>query len=397
MPYTLGVLRRTFLHQAITWGGVTFLGGTRAAAQTLAAQSCTDAPLGDFVNEVPLQGDRARATPFGVVVGGGGLDARQFTDLSRLRPDRLVTPTAEMFLRTSAPPSVRERLAKWPFSIDALEKKTRPMGAHLIECSGNADPDNFGLMSVAEWSGVPLLEVAEVSGDRGGRLATEARRRGETSSGIFVGGFDHPTPSRSSAAGASWVFSLADVEKTGAFLATHLNGAPLPLDHGSPARLVVPGWYGCSWIKWVDDIHYVGADEPVTSQMIEFSLRTHQPTIPRRALEYEPPVIDLAATPIRVEKRRVDGRLEYRIVGIVWGGDRAVDRLMIRFRAGDTPNPLRVCPAPHTPRTWSLWEYRWRPPAPGVYTIALTAADSSIRTRRLDISYYVRRVVIDEV
>ena len=33
------------------------------------------------------------------------------------------------------------------------------MGAHFIECSGNTDPDNFGLMSVAEWDGVPLREA----------------------------------------------------------------------------------------------------------------------------------------------------------------------------------------------------------------------------------------------
>ena len=33
------------------------------------------------------------------------------------------------------------------------------MGAHLIECSGNTDPDNFGLMSVCEWEGLPLTEI----------------------------------------------------------------------------------------------------------------------------------------------------------------------------------------------------------------------------------------------
>jgi DMSO/TMAO reductase YedYZ molybdopterin-dependent catalytic subunit len=389
MPYTLGVLRRTFLQHALTWGGVTFLGRTRTLAETLAAQSCVEAPLGDLVGLVPLHGDAARDTPFGNIVGGSGLDARKFTDLSKLRSNNLITPTADVFLRTTAPAAVADRLSHWPVSIEALQRDARPMGAHLIECSGNADPDNFGLMSVAEWHGVPLLEFAE--------KATEARGRGEDFAGLFVGGVDYAATSRTSAAGASWVFSLADIKKTGAFLATRLNGEPLPLDHGAPVRLVVPGWYGCSWIKWVNDIHFVRTDEPVTSQMIEFSLRTHQRTIPKRAFDYEPPVIDLAATPIRVEKRRLDGRLEYRIIGIVWGGERPVDRLTIRFRAGDQPTPFTLCPAPQTHRTWSLWEYRWRPPAPGLYSIALTAANPAIRTRRLDVSYYVRRVVVDEV
>jgi hypothetical protein len=131
--------------------------------------------------------------------------------------------------------------------------------------------------------------------------------------------------------------------------------------------------------------------------MMEFAARTHQRQVPRLAKDYEPPAIDLAATPIRVEKRRVDGRIEYRVVGIVWGGDRPVERLAIRFNPGEQPTPFAVCPPPATHRTWSLWEYRWRPTAPGVYNIALRAADSAIRTRRLDISFYVRRVTIDDV
>jgi hypothetical protein len=70
---------------------------------------------------------------------------------------------------------------------------------------------------------------------------------------------------------------------------------------------------------------------------------------------------------------------------------------MIRFRAGDTPRAFTLCPPPRTHRTWSLWDYRWRPETPGLYSIALTAADPSVRTRRLDVSFYVRRVYIDEV
>jgi hypothetical protein len=70
---------------------------------------------------------------------------------------------------------------------------------------------------------------------------------------------------------------------------------------------------------------------------------------------------------------------------------------MIRFKAGDAPQPFLVCPVPQTHRTWSLWEYRWRPTSPGVYDIVLKPADPEIRARRLDLSYYVRRVVIDDV
>jgi DMSO/TMAO reductase YedYZ molybdopterin-dependent catalytic subunit len=340
------VQRRGFIQKALTLGGVGFLGSTRELLDALLTQSCEAAPLGDLVGIVTLHGDTARPTPFGAIVGGAGLDARRFTDLSKLQPDRLNTPNAEMFLRTAAPPALAA-MATWPLPIADLQRNARPMGAHLIECSGNTDPDNFGLMSVAEWDGVSLLDELGRRGPGAGDAA-----------GVLVNGLDFPETSRTSAAGASWVFSFDALKKTGAFLATRMNGEPLPLDHGAPVRLVVPGWYGCSWIKWVQEIRKISADEPVTPQMIEFSLRTHQRTIPKRALDYEAPAIDLAAMPIRVEKRRIDGRLEYRIIGIVWGGERPVERLMIRFRAGESPVPFTLCPRPQTHRTWSLWEYR---------------------------------------
>ena len=377
--------RRSVIRAALVWGGVAFLGGTRALAEQLADRSCEPGPVGELLTVLPVHGATARRTPFGEVVGGSGLDARRFTDLAKLQADRLITPTSEMFLRTAAPAALRSTPPSWPLPIDQLRREARPMGAHLIECSGNTDPDNFGLLSVAEWDGVPLSRFLE----------TLPRRPDATA--VLVTGFDEPQSSRTSDAGASWVLPLDKVESLGAFLAVGMNGGPLTPDHGAPVRLVIPGWYGCSWIKWVNNIRLVGPAEPVTSQMIEFSLRTHQSGVPKLAREYAPPEIDLAATPIRVEKRRVNGRLEYRVVGIVWGGDKPVDRLMIRFRAGDQPIPFSICPMPRTHRTWSMWDYRWRPTEPGVYNIALKAADPTIRTRRLDVSFYVRRVVIDEV
>jgi DMSO/TMAO reductase YedYZ molybdopterin-dependent catalytic subunit len=390
--------RRTILRGGLTWGAVTVAGGVEPFIERLCAQPlCDPAPLGELLGLVPLHGDQPQQTPLGRLVGGSGLDARLFTDISALQPEKLVTPTAEMFVRTAVPKSLRETPASWVIAVngfasaptldmDRLRRDAKPMGAHLIECSGNSDPNNFGLMSVIDWAGVPVSHLVKEFGVKSG------------ASSLLVSGVDDmEQTSRSSLAGASWIFPIDQLEKLGTFLAVSMNGTPLTPDHGAPVRLAVPGWYGCAWIKWVNELRLVGANEKPTSQMIEFSMRTHQPRREALAREYEPPVIDLAATPIRVEKRRVDGRLEYRIVGIVWGGDRPADRLAIRFTAGETPRPFALCPVPATHRTWSLWDYRWRPTSPGIYSIALRATDPAIRTRRLDLSYYVRRVIIDEI
>ena len=190
-----------------------------------------------------------------------------------------------------------------------LGAAAKPMGAHLFECAGNNNPANFGLMSVAEWDGVPLTTIVS-------RL-----KPAHAASALLVAGLDHAERSSAdSIPGASWILPLASLPRLGAFLAVRMNREALPADHGKPVRLVVPGWYGCAWIKWVNELRLVSDREPATSQMKEFAGRTHQSARHDLAADYTAPDIQTAATPIRVEKRRVPGGLEYRIVGIVWGG-----------------------------------------------------------------------------
>jgi hypothetical protein len=147
----------------------------------------------------------------------------------------------------------------------------------------------------------------------------------------------------------------------------------------------------------VNEIRVAGADEPATSQMKEFAARTHQTARHDLARDYAPANIQTAATPIRVEKRRTQEGMEYRIVGIVWGGEKPVDRLAIRFNAKDRWIPFSICPAPTSSKTWALWEFRWKPSAPGIYDISLSVPERSVQQRRLDAGYYMRQVKIDEI
>ena len=208
---------------------------------------------------------------------------------------------------------------------------------------------------------------------------------------------DDRSPSRTSTAGASWIFAREDLERANAFLATRMNGAVPPRHHGAPVRLVVPGWYACACIKWVTRLDVVARDIGPTSQMLEFAARTHQPRDAVLAREFVPAVIDIAAVPIRVEQWDTGGRRLYRIVGIVWGGTTFANALQIRFRTADEWIDVDDCPPRPTAATWGLWSHTWSPPEAGRYHIVLRVKDPAVSTRRLDLRFYVRSVDITDL
>jgi DMSO/TMAO reductase YedYZ molybdopterin-dependent catalytic subunit len=214
---------------------------------------------------------------------------------------------------------------------------------------------------------------------------------------VLISGFDkHSVPSDHSTAGASWIFTRDELDSAGAFLATEMNGQAIGEDHGFPIRLVVPGWYGCACIKWVDEIALVDSAAAATSQMCEFAQRTHQSGTPELARDFQPATIDLAAMAVRVEQWLFDGRMEYRVAGILWGGNRLTKALTIRFNPD--PEYVPVERYDHqTNATWTWWSHTWRPKAPGQYRIELRVGDSGVRTRRLDAGYYTRRIILTQV
>lgn len=382
--------RRQFLQSSLSAAIARLAGGSTAR------QSADPFAGGRMIGTRPLFGIGAADHPLETMIGSG-LDARLLTDLSTLSPGNLLIPNDRFYVRTSYPdlldPSRRATLVlaglvRWPvrISLEQLARDAVPVGTHVLECAGNNNPRHFGLMSAADWSGIPIARVL----DRVQPRTRDARVR--------VSGFDgHSRPSRTSTPGASWIFTPGELERSGAFLATGMNGVALSKDHGFPLRLVVPRWYGCACIKWVNAIDFVADEAPPTSQMKEFAARTFQKGQPELARDYAPAVMDHAATPVRVEKWVVDGRVLHRVVGILWGGAEPTDALAIRFKADQPYVRVSACSKPASTTMWSLWWHAWRPPSPGRYDIVLKIDDPKTRSARLDVYYYARAVEIDEI
>ena len=339
----------------------------------------------DFVGE-------SRA-PLDTLVGTE-LDGRLFSDLGTLNPENPVPPTDRFYIRTRASELLPEDKS-WQIRIGGLveaeskvplndlRKMAKPQGLHLMECAGNTRATHFGLLSVADWKGAPLTEI----------LADIKRKPRATR--IMVSGFDrYRSTSANSVPGADWIFMAEELSK--AFLATEMNGQPLTKDHGAPVRLLVPGWYGCTCIKWVSEITFVDDTVQATSQMQEFAARTHQFGIPKWSRDYRPALIDQAAMPTRIEKWLVRGKLKYRVLGILWGGSRPINSLEIRFNPEEDYVPVDFF-SHATNDPWTFWIHSWTPKSTGTYMIRLRVPDPAVPAERLNVGFYLRTVQINEI
>ncbi len=388
------VSRRELLRGSVLAGGALLLGFEKMAwARSI--QKATDDPFakGRLLGTIAFTGEAK--VPMDTALGSE-LDGRMYTDLSALSPENRVTPTEKFYIRTRAS-ELLDTLKAWrvsvgglaarPFElgIEELRKMAKPRGMHLMECAGNTRSVHFGMMSVADWGGAPLSELVE-----------SAKPKPATTR-VLISGFDtYATKSASSVPGASWIFTLEELRTSQAFLATEMNGSALTKDHGAPVRLVIPGWYGCACIKWVNEIAFTAETVAATSQMQEYAARTMQTGVPQFAREYKPATVDAAAMPIRVEKWVVEEKIKYRVVGIVWGGSGAVKNLEIRFNPEEDYVPVENLEQT-AQNPWSFWTHAWTPQQAGTYMIRLRVKDPGAIARRLDLGYYMRKVEITEI
>jgi DMSO/TMAO reductase YedYZ molybdopterin-dependent catalytic subunit len=147
-----------------------------------------------------------------------------------------------------------------------------------------------------------------------------------------------------------------------ALLAVGMNGQPLPIEHGYPVRVVVPGLYGyVSACKWVVDIEATRFQD-------------------RRAFwvdqgwDAEPP-IQLAS---RIDRPRsgssVTAGTTVPIAGVAWDQHVGVSRVEVQI--GDGPwQRARLASVPSTD-TWRQWVLPWRPAKPGSYVLRVRAVDA---------------------
>lgn len=233
------------------------------------------------------------------------------------------------------------------YTFDDLKEFEVVERAVTLTCVSN--PVGGTLISNALWTGYRVRELLMRSG---------IHRDADMVLSTSIDGFTVGTP----------VEALTDDRDS--LLAIGMNGVPLPVEHGYPARLVVPGLYGfVSATKWVVDLELTRFD---------------------RAEAYWTKLGWSARAPIKTESRIDFPRSGKRIPagtvtvgGVAWAQLRGIKAVEVRIDDGPW-QPARLGAA-YSNDTWRLWAFDWQA-TPGSHTITARATDNSGAVQTADVA-----------
>lgn len=253
--------------------------------------------------------------------------------------------------------------------LDAVPQHTVRV---TLECAGNgralldprpvSQPWLTGAVGTADWTGVRLSDLLGLAGVAAGTVAVVFR------------GADHGTE-RGVEQDYARSLPLAEAMLPDVLVATRMNGAPLPVQHGFPARLVVPGWYGMAHVKWLTGIDLVD-HEVETFQDRAYRLRQDADDegvpvrrILPRALVMPPGFPDF------MTRDRVLAPGPVVLTGRAWSGHGPVARVEVTTDDGTTWHDADLGPSagPHAWRPFSLaWDA-----GPGSHVVRARATDDT--------------------
>ena len=268
-------------------------------------------------------------------------------------------------------------LVERPLSLSLRDLHNMPSRTLIVtlECAGNGrtlfhppiegEKWDLGAVSTAEWTGVPLAEVLDRAGVRTG--AREVVFRG-ADGGALAG---HSGPIRFERS-----LRLDDARDADLLLAYAMNGEPLPIRHGYPLRLVVPGWYAVASVKWLTEIELI--DRPFTGH---YQADKYWYEWEREGQVIREPVglqrVRALITEPAPDQETRCGELAIR--GVAWSGAAPIARVEVSV-GGESWQEARLI-SERKRHSWQWWELITRVPGPGVVTLRARATDLAGRAQ----------------
>lgn len=289
-----------------------------------------------------------------------------------------VVPNASFYVRCNFSVPAVEALT-WALTVDGsvavptqhdlVDLRAFPFVRSIVtmECAGNGrvlmdpipagTPWGLGAVSAAEFGGVRLRDVVAA-----------ARPSSETVELVFTGA-DSGVVDPEGEVPYAFSLPLAGATSAEPILAWEMNGAPLPEEHGSPLRLVVPGGYGMQSVKWLTRVTAV--ERPFGGHFV-------------RKYRYFGDAEELEGAPVsRVKVRSLvldpeEGAAlsqgETTISGIAWSGAAPIAGVEVDVGDGWMAAAVEPSSHPHAPRRWS---FSWTPGRVGPVEIRARAWDGS--------------------
>jgi len=266
-----------------------------------------------------------------------------------------------------------------PLTLALDELKARPSRtlAVTLECAGNgrallspralSQPWLREAVGTAEWTGTPLAPLLEEAGLRPGALEVVFTGLDRGIQGDVEHAYERSLP-------------LEEALREEVLLAWGVNGQDLPPQHGFPLRLVVPGWYGMTHVKWLRSITVV--DEPFRGwqQDVAYHIRDSeeeqgQPVtrmLPR-SLMIPPGIPDF------LSRTRFLDAGPCLLEGRAWSGWAPITKVEVSVDGGGRWSEAKLGKA-ESEFAWHAWTFEWEA-QPGETELCCRASDAEGRTQ----------------
>jgi sulfane dehydrogenase subunit SoxC len=305
--------------------------------------------------------------------------------VGRITPSEDVYVIAHMGIAQVDPARWRlaiDGLVERPFALDHAALTALPAIdlTSVLECFGNPlEPDvpTRRAANVA-WRGTPLADLLRRAG-----IAHGARL-------VWAEGLDHGTFAGTSSDRYIKDLPLARALEPDVLIAWQMNGQPLTAEHGFPARLLVPGYFGTNSVKWLTRLTVATArpDNLFTTQLYNRPVTTDGNTAMQPARELDVQSIIISPGP--------DARLQRgwnEIVGWAWSATdvRTVD---VSIDGGTTWQPAELGARPRSGHDWQPFKHAFGLSAPGRYDLQARATDADGRTQSHSGRNAIHRVLV---
>jgi DMSO/TMAO reductase YedYZ molybdopterin-dependent catalytic subunit len=268
-------------------------------------------------------------------------------------------------------------------SLDEL--RSRPAAEHTVtmECAGNGrarfDPRPVSqpwlneAIGTARWRGTPLQPLLEEAGVPDGTLEVLCTGLDRGVEGGEEQAFQRALP-------------LEEALRDEVLLAYEMNGGPLPPQHGFPLRLVVPGWYGMTNVKWLERIELV--DTPFSGYQNRQGYRMRQTEddegVPLDRMQPRSLMLPPGIPEYMTRDRTVPAG-EVVLEGRAWSGLAPIASVEVSDDGGSTWAPAELEPEGER-WAWRGWTRRWRA-EPGERLLCSRARDEAGNEQPLEMSW----------